>query len=96
MTKLLPLGENVVIESTKEENVTASGLYVHKTDEKKPGQGRVLAVGPGANLPDGSLSKMHVTEGDVVVFRRYAPDEFEIDGVKYLVIPQKDILGKIV
>jgi len=96
MTNLIPLGENVVVESVTEDAVSVAGLYVPKSDDKKPGQGKVIAVGPGIALEDGSYSKMFIEIGDTVVFRRYAPDEFEISGKKYLVIPQKDILGKII
>ena len=93
MSKLIPLGENLVVLPLKED--TQNHLYIPESKEAKPGQGEVIAVGPGRELENGSLSKMTISVGDKIVFRRYATDEFEISGVKYLVIPQKDVLAKI-
>ena len=94
MSKLIPLGENLVILPLKEDT-TKSSFYIPESKEAKPVQGEVIAVGPGRELDNGSLSKMTISVGDKIVFRRYATDEFEIDGEKYLVIPQKDVLAKI-
>lgn len=94
MSKLIPLGENLVVIPLIEEK-TSSAFYIPESKEAKPGQGEVIAVGPGRELENGSLAKMHIAVGDKIVFRRYATDEFEISGEKYLVIPQKDVLAKI-
>lgn len=94
MSKLIPYGENLIVTPLKVES-TNSTFYIPESKEAKPGQGEVIAVGPGRELDNGSLSKMTIKVGDKIVFRKYATDEFEIDGEKYLVIPQKDVLAKI-
>ncbi len=96
MSKLLPLGENIVLEALKKNSQSNSSFYIPESEDKQPGRAKVIAVGPGIQLEDGSMSKMHLEVGDEIVFRRYASDEFEVGGAKYLVIPQKDVLAKIV
>ena len=80
--KLVPLFDRVVLKKMVEEETTASGIVLPgQGDKEKPGQGEIIAVGPGG-LVDGKEVKMQVKAGDV-----------ELDGVKYVVIKQSDILA---
>lgn len=90
-----PLGNRVVIEPSSPEQVTASGIILPDTSkQEKPGQGTVVAVGPGAFNEDGDERiPMNVKVGDVVLFSKYTPDEIEIDGKEYLVVREDAILG---
>ncbi|MDD4931606.1 MAG: co-chaperone GroES [Candidatus Colwellbacteria bacterium] len=91
-----PLSDHVFLEPAGEEKVTKSGIVIPDTaDKEKPAQGKVLAIGPGKRNDKGELVPMSVAVGDVVLFRKYGPDELEIDGKKYLVGREEDILAVI-
>ena len=74
--------------------MTKSGIVLPDNAEKeKPIRGKVLAVGPGKMNDKGGRMPMSVKVGDVVLFKKYGPDEIEIDGKKYLVGDEEDILA---
>ncbi len=89
-----PLSDHVFLEAVEEEKVTKGGIVLPDTAEKeKPIKGKVLAVGPGKQNEKGELRPMSVKVGDVVLFKKYGPDEVEIEGKKYLVGDEDDILA---
>jgi chaperonin GroES len=89
-----PLSNHVFLEPLEEEKVTKSGIVLPDSAEKeKPTQAKVLAVGPGKKNDKGELQPMSVKIGDVVLFKKYGPDEVEIEGKKYLVGDEDDILA---
>jgi len=91
-----PLNDKVVVKPLKQEEITKSGIILPDTArEEKPEQGEVIAVGSGKMLDNGTRAAMSVKVGDRVLFTKYAPDEVEIDSVKYLVIEEEKILGVI-
>lgn len=93
--KIRPLGGRVLVKPLEEEEVTDSGLIIPATAEKeKPQQGEVVALGTG-KTEDGKKVEFSVKKGDTVLFKKYAPDEIELDGVEYLVIEEDDILAVI-
>ncbi len=84
------------IEPVEEESVTKSGIVLPDTAEKeKPIRGKVIAVGPGKLTEKGERIQMSVKVGDVVLFKKYGPDEIELEGKKYLVGDEDDILAII-
>ena len=94
--ELKPLGSRVVIEPVEEEKTTESGIVIPETAEKeKPIKGKVLAVGPGKVTDEGKRIPVPVKEGDVVLFKKYGPDEIEIEVKKYIVADEEDILAVI-
>ena len=95
MSKLIPLEDHVIVQGIEEEATTKSGIILPTDNNEKPSQGKVIAVGPGKILDDdGDRAPMDVKEGDIVYFTKYAPDELDVDGEKYLVIKQSSILAK--
>ena len=92
---LKPLANRVFIEPIEEETTTKSGIVIPDTAKEKPLKGRVLATGPGKYNEDGKLIPMSVKVGNMVLFKKYGPDEIEIDGKKYLVGDEDDILAII-
>lgn len=92
---LKPLSNRVFIEPIEEETTTKSGIVIPDTAKEKPLRGRVAAVGPGKYNEDGELIPMSVKVGDMVLFKKYGPDEIEVDGKKYLVGDEDDILAII-
>lgn len=84
------------LEPVEEEKTTASGIVLPETLEKeKPVKAKVLSVGPGKKNDKGEIQSMAVKMGDVVLFKKYGPDEFELEGKKYLVADEDDILAII-
>ncbi|MCL5733194.1 MAG: co-chaperone GroES [Patescibacteria group bacterium] len=92
--KINPLSNHIFLEPLEEEQKTRSGILIPDTAEKeKPIKGRVAAAGPGKVSPEGKVLPMSVKIGDAVLFKKYGPDEIEIDGKKYLVGEEDDILA---
>ena len=93
---LKPLNDRLFIEPIAEEKMTKSGIVLPDSVEKeKPMKGRVVAAGPGRLNEKGGRVKMSVKVGDLVLFKKYGPDEILIDGKKYLVGEEADILAII-
>lgn len=91
-----PLSNHVLLEPLEEEKTTKSGIVLPETaDKERPTRGKVVAVGPGKKNDKGELSPMSVKVGDTVLFKKYGPDEIELDGKKYLVGDEEDILAVI-
>lgn len=91
--KLKPLGDHIVVKAEAPEEVTKSGIILPGSDKEKPEQGEVLAVGAGKIMENGSRAQMEVKVGDTVIFKKYAPDEFKIDGQEVLVLSASDVIA---
>jgi chaperonin GroES len=88
-----PLSNRLFIEPLSAEKTTKSGIVLPETTSgEKPMMGKVIATGPG-KLVDGKLVAMTVKVGDSVLFKKYGPDEIEIEGKKYLVGDEDDVLA---
>ncbi len=85
-----PLGDRVLVEPAQAEEVTAGGIIIPDSAKEKPLKGKVIAVGNGTKDEE-----MIVKAGDVVLYGKYAGTEIELDGAKYLIMRQSDILGII-
>lgn len=92
--KLVPLDDKVVLKKLQAEETTKSGIVLPGQDKEKPGQGEVIAVGPGG-VVEGKEIKMQVKAGDKVVYSKYSGTEVEFDGEKFLIVKQSDILAVI-
>ncbi len=90
---LKPLGDRLIVEPIEQEEVTASGIVLPETAKEKPMQGKVLAAGPGARKDDGSRAELDVSVDDTVLYAKYAGTEVKIDGNKYLILKETDILA---
>jgi chaperonin GroES len=93
---LQPLGTKVIIKALEKEKMTASGIIIPDTAEKtRPMQGEVIAVGPGKTLDSGEVRPLSVVVGSTILFKKYGPDEVEIEGQSYLVADEADILAVV-
>ncbi len=93
---LKPLSNHIFIEVIQEDKKTKSGIVLPENVEKeKPMVGKVVAVGDGKINERGEKMPMSVKVGDKVLFKKYGPDEVEIDGRKYLVGDEDDVLAII-
>jgi chaperonin GroES len=90
---LKPLSNHVLIQPLEDEKTTKSGIVLPENASEKPTKGKVVAVGPGKKDEKGQLILMSVKAGDTVLFKKYGPDEIEMDGIKYLIGDEDDILA---
>ena len=91
MAKLRPLGDKVVVQVLEAEGKTASGIYLPDSAQKKPQEGKVVAVGTGRVLDDGSRNKLSVKTGDKVLFSKYGGNEVTLDGEEYTILDEDQI-----
>ena len=91
--QLKPLGSHIVLEPVDQEKMTKSGIVLPENASEKPTQGTIVAVGPGKRSDKGEIIPMSVKIGDRVLFKKYGPDEIELDGKKYLVGDEDDVLA---
>ena len=89
-----PLGDRVVVKAEEAETQTAGGLYIPDTAKEKPQRGTVLAVGPG-KVENGTKVDMTVSDGDTVLYGKYAGTEIQLDGEDVLIMRESDILGVV-
>jgi chaperonin GroES len=94
-TNIEPLEDRVVIRPLDAEEVTSSGLVIPDTAKEKPQEGEVIAVGPGRVDDNGKRIEVGVSEGDRVLYSKYAGTEVKIDGEELLVVSSRDILARI-
>jgi chaperonin GroES len=94
--KIKPLSNRIFIEPVEEEKTTKSGIVLPDTvGKERPMMGKVLAIGPGKIDQNGKKIPMSVKVGDKILFKKYGPDEIEINNKKYLVGDEDDVLGII-
>jgi len=90
-----PLGDRVVIEREESEQKTPGGIVLPDTAKEKPKQGRVVSVGTGRQLKDGTIVPLTVKVGDRVIFSSYAGEEFNLGDRELLRMREEDILAVI-
>lgn len=83
-----PLADRVLIKPAPAEEKTAGGIIIPDTAKEKPLQGEVLAAGNGTKDEE-----MVLKAGDTVLYGKYAGTEIELDGEKYLIMRQSDVLA---
>ncbi len=94
--KLKPIYDKIVVKRMEEkEQRTASGIIIPDTAKEKPQVGEIIAVGDGKVLSNGQVQKPVVKAGDKVLFNKYAGSEVELDGEKYLVMSEDEVLAII-
>jgi chaperonin GroES len=90
---LKPLGDRVVVEHVEQSEKTAGGVFLPDTAKEKPQEGRVLAVGTGRTLDNGTKLPIDVKPGDKIIYSKYSGSEIKLDGKEYLIISEKDVLA---
>ncbi|MHC4680512.1 MAG: co-chaperone GroES [Planctomycetota bacterium] len=91
--KLRPLDDRIVIKQSEAEEKTAGGIILPDAAQEKPQIGTVVAVGPGKLLDDGTRGKISVKNKDKVIYAKYIGSDVEIDGQKYVILRESDVLG---
>ncbi|MFL2634303.1 MAG: co-chaperone GroES [Dehalococcoidia bacterium] len=89
--KLSPLSDYVVLEPILEEEVSVSGLVIPDSAKEKSQEGKVIAVGPGKTNDSGTIEKVDLKSGDVVIYQKFAGTEWE----EYIIVRASDILARV-
>ncbi len=95
-SKLTPIGGNILVQAVDEETVTSSGIVLPDTVSKeRPQKGKIIALGTGKLNDDGKKVPFNVEVGQIVIFKKYGPDEVEVEGQEYLIMEEGDILAVV-
>ncbi len=93
--KIRPLADKVLVQRLEAETKTTGGIVLPDSAKEKPQRGKIVSVGEGKLLDDGTRKKMQAKKGDVVLFTSYAGTDVEIDGKDYLIMHESDIMAVI-
>jgi chaperonin GroES len=91
--KVRPLHDRILVKRVEEEKKSKGGIIIPDTAQEKPQEGRVVAVGNGKVLEDGTTRALEVGKGDRVLFGKYSGTEVNIDGEEHLIIREDDVLA---
>ena len=90
-----PLQDRILLRRVEEVEKTRGGIIIPDSAKERPLEGKVVAVGSGKRLEDGTLVKLDVKAGDRVLFGKYAGTEVKLEGDEHLILREDDILGVI-
>ena len=92
-TKLRPLADRVIVKQSEAEEKTKSGILLPDTAKEKPTKGKVVAVGPGKLDDKGKRMDIGLRAGDTVYYGKYSGTDVEVNGEKFVILRETDILG---
>src|SRR5256885_9690817 len=92
-TKLRPLQDRVIVKQSEAETKTASGIVLPDTAKEKPTKGKVIAVGPGKLDDKGKPMEIGLRAGDTVYYGKYSGTDIEVNGEKFVILRESDVLG---
>ena len=95
MTKLRPLGDKILVKRVEAETKTKSGIVLPDSAKEKPKRGKVLAVGTGKRLDNGTTTPVTLKTGDEVLFTSYAGTEIKLDGDEVMIMSEDDVLAVV-
>lgn len=93
--KIRPLQDRILVKRVEAEQKTASGIIIPDAAKEKPVEGRIVAIGNGRTLDNGTVQKPDVKTGDTVLFGKYSGTEVKVEGEEFLILREDDILGVI-
>ena len=90
---LKPLADRIVVKQIEAQDKTKSGLVLPDTAKEKPQEAKVVAVGTGRLLDDGSVKALEVKNGDRILYGKYSGTEVSVRGEDYLILREEDVLA---
>ncbi len=91
--KIQPMSDHLLLEPLREEKKRGGIILPDTVDKERPEKGKVIATGPGKLDKDGKRVSIQVKKGQVVLFKKYSPDEIKVDDKEYLIVKEEDILA---
>ncbi len=95
MAKIRPLNDKIVVKRLEAEEKTRGGIVLPDTAKEKPKEGRVISIGQGKLLDNGSRAEFTVKENDRVIFSSYAGTEIKLQGENFLILSEDDVLAVV-
>ena len=93
--KIRPLHDRVIVKRLEEERTSPGGIVIPDSAAEKPSQGKIVAIGKGKILEDGSVRALDVKVGDKILFGKYGGTEVKVDGEELLVMREEDVMAVI-
>jgi chaperonin GroES len=90
---LKPLGGRVLVKPLASEAKSTGGIFLPDSAQKRPQEGKVIAVGDGKLSDCGKLEPMPVAVGDIVIYPEYGGTEVKLDNEEYLLIDCDSLLA---
>ena len=94
--KVKPLQDRILVKRLEEEEKTKGGIIIPDAAKEKPQEGKVIAIGDGKTLENGTKIKLSVKVGDKILFGKYSGTEIKIDGEEHLILREDDVFGILV
>lgn len=91
--KIKPLYDRILVKRIEEEGKTKGGIIIPDAAKEKPQEGKVIAVGDGKLLENGTKAPMAVKPGDKILFGKYSGTEIKVDGEEHLILREDDIFA---
>jgi chaperonin GroES len=91
--KIRPLHDRVIVKRLEEERLSPGGIVIPDSAAEKPMQGKIMAVGKGKILEDGTVRPLDVKVGDRILFGKYSGTEVKVDGDELVVMREEDVIG---
>lgn len=88
-----PLGDRILVKAREAEEKTKGGIVLPDTAKEKPQEGKVVAVGKGKLLEDGTVKPLEVKVGEVILYGKYSGTEINHNGEDYLILKEDEILA---
>jgi chaperonin GroES len=83
------------VKRLEEERTSPGGIVIPDSAAEKPSQGKIISVGKGKILEDGTVRALDVKVGDKILFGKYSGTEVKIDGEDLLVMREEDVMAVI-
>lgn len=93
--KVRPLGDKILVQRLAAEEKTASGIFLPESAKEKPQQAKVVRIGTGKVLDDGTKADFQVKEGDTILLGKWGGTEIKIDGEEYIVMGEDEVLAVV-
>ncbi|MDP3921291.1 MAG: co-chaperone GroES [Candidatus Omnitrophota bacterium] len=91
--KIKPLGDKILVEVLESDEKTKGGIILPDTAKEEKTEGKVVSVGPGKALESGKIQPLEVKSGDRIIFGKYAGDELLVEGKKYKILKESEVLA---
>ena len=88
-------GANVLVEPKNVEEQTQSGIILTGQKGKKQQVAKVVMIGEGHMLNDGTRVELPFEIGDNVIVQQYAGTQLDDDGQEYLIVTESDVIDKV-
>jgi chaperonin GroES len=93
--KIRPLHDRLLVQRIEEKETVKGGIIIPDSAKEKPQEGKVIAVGNGKVLENGTKLALDVKAGDKILFGKYSGTDIKVDGEEYLILREDEVLAVI-